>query len=107
MIWVISSRSLRSAQARKRVPSLASPSLGHYATLSLVVIGRGEIISDFGFGIADFGFIKEIRNQETGGRHEAESIGKRVGGWRSASLEVGGKSRTTRGDGETETRRER
>jgi len=30
-----------------------------------------------------------------------------VGGWRSASLEVGGKSRTTRGDGETETRRER
>ena len=37
----------------------------------------------------------------------AESIGKRVGGWRSASLEVGGKSRTTRGDGETETRRER
>ena len=37
---------------------------------------------DFGFGIADFGFMKEIRNQETGGRHEAESIGKRVGGTR-------------------------
>jgi hypothetical protein len=61
-IWVISSRSLRSAQARtangicdKRVPSLASPSLGHYATLSLVVIGRGEIISDFGLRISDCG----------------------------------------------------
>ena len=67
---------------RNRVPSLASPSLGHYAALSFIVRGRGEIISDFGFGIADFGFIKEIRNQETGGRHEAESIGKRVGGWR-------------------------
>jgi hypothetical protein len=34
-------------------------------------------------------------------------MGKRVGGWRSASLEVGGKGRTTREDGETETRRER
>jgi len=34
---------------------LASPSLGHYATLSLVVIGRGEIISDFGLRISDCG----------------------------------------------------
>ncbi len=32
----------------------ASPSLGHYATLSFVVIGKGMVqfgISDFGFGI--------------------------------------------------------
>ena len=41
-LYVISSRSLRSAQSRKRVPSLASPSLGHYAALSFIVRGRGQ-----------------------------------------------------------------
>jgi hypothetical protein len=39
---VMSSRSLRSAQARKRVPSLAAPSLGQDATLSFVVTDRGQ-----------------------------------------------------------------
>jgi hypothetical protein len=39
---VMSSRSLRSAQARKRVPSLATPSLGQDATLSLIVRGREQ-----------------------------------------------------------------
>jgi hypothetical protein len=38
----MSSRSLRSAQARKRVPSLASPPLGQDASLSFVVIGGGQ-----------------------------------------------------------------
>jgi len=68
VIWVISSRSLRSAQARtangicdKRVPSLASPSLGHYATLSLVVIGRGP---------ENYGLRIDIRCQVSGFRRQ-------------------------------------
>jgi hypothetical protein len=39
---VMSSRSLRSAQARKRVPSLAAPSLGQDASLSFVVRGKKQ-----------------------------------------------------------------
>ena len=72
MIWVISSRSLRSAQARtangicdKRVPSLASPSLGHYATLSLVVIGRGP---------ENYGLRIDIRCQVSGFRTQKKLI---------------------------------
>jgi hypothetical protein len=56
----MSSRSLRSAQARtasgiydKRVPSLASPSSGHYASLSFVVIGKERHrVTDLGFAYA-------------------------------------------------------
>ena len=49
---------------RNRVPSLASPSLGHYAALSFIVRGRGEIILDCGFRIANL----KARSQETGGK---------------------------------------
>ena len=62
-IWVIYSRSLRSAQSRKRVPSLASPSLGHYAELSFIVRGIGQI-GDLRYEMWDW--------------HGAESIGHRV-----------------------------
>jgi hypothetical protein len=69
-IWVISSRSLRSAQARKRVPGLASPSLGHYATLSFIVRGRGP--ENFGLGI---GHGAQGRKLEVGGRkRKAQSL---------------------------------
>ena len=65
-IWVISSRSLRSAQARKRVPGLASPSLGHYATLSFIVRGRGP--ENFGLGIG------EMARQGEGDPNEIVSV---------------------------------
>ena len=60
--------------------------------MELEVGGRGKIISDFGLRISDCEFKSKVsgaRRQNSG----EKSIGQRVGGWRSASLEVGGKDK--------------
>jgi hypothetical protein len=46
----------------------ASPSLGHYATLSFIVRGRGNIISNFGLRIANL----KARIQNSGGKEQRE-----------------------------------
>jgi hypothetical protein len=79
---VMSSRSLRSAQARKRVPSLPSASLGQDATLSFVVRGRSM------FWIADCGL---RRGMEHGAWSKARRARREVGRDRGQPLlEVGG-----------------
>ena len=54
---------------------LASPSLGHYATLSFIIRGKDQVIADCGCKIQDAGCrIQttkddwELRKKETGGR---------------------------------------